>query len=90
MHKGLNGTHHVMAFEVLGPTLLSLIRQTDYQGLPIHVVRRVASCILLACAHLHEALSIIHTDLKPENILCEYSEAQMHSLIEEGRRYELS
>ena len=88
VHKGLNGTHHVMAFEVLGPTLLSLIRQTDYQGLPIHVVRRVASCILLACAHLHEALSIIHTDLKPENILCEYSEAQMHSLIEEGRRYE--
>ena len=81
VHRGVNGTHHVMAFEVLGPTLLSLIRQTDYQGLPLPVVRRVASCVLLACAHLHHNLSIIHTDLKPENILCEYTPQQLDALV---------
>ena len=70
VHKGINGTHHVMAFEVLGPTLLSLIKQTGYHGLPLAVVRRLAVCTLVALRHLHEELSIIHTDLKPENILC--------------------
>ena len=74
-----------MAFEVLGPTLLSLIRQTEYQGLPMAVVRRVASSILLALAHLHEALSIIHTDLKPENILCEYTPGELQALVSQAK-----
>ena len=85
VHKGINGTHHVMAFEVLGPTLLSLIKQTGYHGLPLAVVRRLAVCTLVALRHLHEELSIIHTDLKPENILCCYTEKELHALIERAR-----
>lgn len=81
-HRGPHGSHHVMTFEVLGPTLLSLIKQTEYQGLALPVVRRMASSILFACAHLHDTLSIIHTDLKPENILCEYTPDQLHALVE--------
>ena len=86
IHKGLNGTHHVMAFEVLGPTLLSLIKQTSYRGLPVPVVRRLATCILIALRHLHEALSIIHTDLKPENVLCCYTEREMAELVERAQQ----
>ena len=70
VHSGVNGTHHVMGFEVLGPTLLSLIKKTEYQGLSLEVVRRLAACVLIGLAHLHDRLSIIHTDLKPENVLC--------------------
>ncbi len=52
VHRGVNGQHHVMCFEPLGPSLLSLIKETHYQGLPVGVVRRVARCVLLALAHL--------------------------------------
>ena len=82
VHRGVNGAHHVMAFEVLGPTLLALIKQSNYQGLPLAVVRRIGACVLVALEHLHERLKIIHTDLKPENVLCTLPLAQVHTLVE--------
>ena len=85
VHRGVNGLHHVMGFEVLGPTLLSLIKQTEYQGLPLAVVRRIAYCVLTALAHLHDELSIIHTDLKPENVLCVLPGAAVESLVAQAR-----
>ena len=84
-HRGVNGLHHVMCFEVLGPTLLSLIKQTNYQGLPINVVRRIAACVLVALSHLHDSLSIIHTDLKPENVLCCLSPSQLDALVQQAQ-----
>ena len=84
VHRGVNGLHHVMAFEVLGPTLLSLIKQANYQGLPLPVVRRIAACVLVALEHLHERLSIIHTDLKPENVLCVLDEKQVIALVKQA------
>ena len=81
VHRGPNGLHHVMAFEVLGPTLLSLIKQTDYQGLPLRVVRRIAACVLIALMHLHENLAIIHTDLKPENVLCVLPPGHLDAMV---------
>ena len=32
VHRGVNGTHHVMAFEVLGPTLLAHMRPLRHVG----------------------------------------------------------
>ena len=69
VHRGVNGKHHVLAFEVLGDNLLALIKESDYQGLPLAAVRVMASCVLRLLHHLHQRLSIIHTDLKPENVL---------------------
>lgn len=40
-HHSLYGKHFVMAFEVLGKNLLSLIKKYDYRGIPIPVVRRI-------------------------------------------------
>ena len=85
LHRGVNGAHHVMVFEVLGPTVLSLIKQTEYHGMPLAIVRRIAKCVLTALAHLHEELSIIHTDLKPENILCVLSPCALDALVARAR-----
>eukprot|EP01126_Amoeba_proteus_P060962 TRINITY_DN812_c0_g2_i12.p1 TRINITY_DN812_c0_g2~~TRINITY_DN812_c0_g2_i12.p1 ORF type:complete len:437 (-),score=77.22 TRINITY_DN812_c0_g2_i12:322-1632(-) len=66
--SGPNGTHIVMAFEVLGCNLLSLIRMYKYRGLPIPLVRIIAKQMLLGVTFLHKC-QVIHTDLKPENLL---------------------
>ena len=54
VHRGVNGKHHVLAFEVLGDNLLALIKESDYQGLPLAAVRVMASCVLRALHHLHK------------------------------------
>ncbi|KAA8518645.1 hypothetical protein F0562_016119 [Nyssa sinensis] len=68
-HSGPNGQHVCMVFEYLGDNLLTLIKYTDYCGMPIHIVKEICSHVLVGLDYLHRQLSIIHTDLKPENIL---------------------
>ncbi|KAK6942697.1 Protein kinase domain, partial [Dillenia turbinata] len=68
-HSGPNGQHVCMVFEYLGDNLLTLIKYTDYHGLPIHRVKEICYHVLVGLDFLHRQLSIIHTDLKPENIL---------------------
>ncbi|KAK6943933.1 Protein kinase domain [Dillenia turbinata] len=68
-HSGPNGQHVCMVFEYLGDNLLTLIKYTNYCGLPIHRVKEICYHVLVGLDFLHCQLSIIHTDLKPENIL---------------------
>ncbi|KAF2307493.1 hypothetical protein GH714_029133 [Hevea brasiliensis] len=68
-HSGPNGQHVCMVFEYLGDNLLTLIKYSDYRGMPIHKVKEICVHILVGLDYLHRQLSIIHTDLKPENIL---------------------
>ncbi|KAJ7981094.1 Protein kinase [Quillaja saponaria] len=68
-HSGPNGQHVCMIFEYLGDNLLTLIKYTNYQGLPLHMVKEICFHILVGLDYLHRQLSIIHTDLKPENVL---------------------
>lgn len=49
--------------------MLTLIKEYDYRGIPLHVVRRLTKQILVALDYLHSKLHIIHTDLKPENVM---------------------
>ncbi|KAJ3243257.1 serine/threonine protein kinase, CMGC group [Chytriomyces hyalinus] len=67
--KGPNGSHVTMAFEVLGPNLLTLIRQYHHKGIPVPIVKRIMKQVLLGLDYLHSECKIIHTDLKPENVL---------------------
>ncbi|KAL6453479.1 LOW QUALITY PROTEIN: spk-1 Serine/threonine-protein kinase spk-1 [Candida maltosa Xu316] len=69
-HKGPNGIHVVMVFEVLGENLLGLIRRYKHRGIPIVLVKQIAKQMLSAVDYLHRC-GIIHTDIKPENILIE-------------------
>ncbi|KAK9497506.1 hypothetical protein O3M35_004212 [Rhynocoris fuscipes] len=58
-----------MVFEVLGNNLLSLIIQSDYQGIALNLVKSVMKQILMGLSYLHNKCKVIHTDIKPENIL---------------------
>ena len=68
-HKGPNGTHVCMVFEVLGENLLGLIKRHQSKGVPAHLVKQIAKQVLLGLDYMHRHCGVIHTDLKPENVL---------------------
>ena len=68
-HHGPNGKHACMTFEVLGESLLSLMKRYNYKGIPQHIVKRIAKQVLEGLDYLHRECGIVHTDLKPENVL---------------------
>ena len=51
----------VMAFEPLGSSLLQLIKDTDYRGLPLSVVATIARCVLKGLDHLHSAPRVLRS-----------------------------
>ncbi|KAI8636667.1 kinase-like domain-containing protein [Parasitella parasitica] len=68
-HQGPNGKHACMTFEVLGESLLSLMKRFNYKGIPQNVVKRISKQVLEGLDYLHRECGIVHTDLKPENVL---------------------
>ncbi len=60
--------HICLVFELLNMSLLDLLTQNQFRGLPLSLVQKYTKQILTALVVLEEA-SIIHCDLKPENIL---------------------
>lgn len=76
-HKGPNGIHVVMVFEVLGENLLGLIRKYKHRGIPIVFVKQIAKQLLSAMDFLHRKCGVIHTDLKPENVLIEIGDVEL-------------
>ncbi|KAF8888311.1 kinase-like domain-containing protein [Infundibulicybe gibba] len=68
-HKGPNGTHVCMVFEVLGENLLGLIKRHQNKGVPMPMVRQIAKQVLAGLDYMHRCCGVIHTDLKPENVL---------------------
>lgn len=60
--------HLCLVFELLDMNLYELLKQNQFRGLPLSLIRHFASQILEALGVMEEA-GIIHCDLKPENIL---------------------
>ncbi|KAH7358696.1 kinase-like domain-containing protein [Plectosphaerella cucumerina] len=75
-HKGPNGTHVCMVFEVLGENLLGLIKRWNHRGIPIALVKQITKQVLLGLDYMHRECGIIHTDLKPENVLIEIGDVE--------------
>ncbi|MCJ1415724.1 serine/threonine protein kinase, CMGC group [Xylographa parallela] len=75
-HKGPNGMHVCMVFEVLGENLLGLIKRWNHRGIPMPLVKQITKQVLLGLDYLHRECGIIHTDLKPENVLIEIGDVE--------------
>ena len=75
-HKGPNGTHVCMVFEVLGENLLGLIKRWNHRGIPVPLVKQITKQVLLGLDYLHRECGIIHTDLKPVNVLIEIGDVE--------------
>jgi len=75
-HKGPNGMHVCMVFEVLGENLLGLIKRWNHRGIPMPLVKQIMKQVLLGLDYLHRECGIIHTDLKPENVLIEIGDVE--------------
>ncbi|KAF1959691.1 kinase-like protein [Byssothecium circinans] len=75
-HKGPNGVHVCMVFEVLGENLLGLIKRWNHRGIPTPLVKQITKQVLLGLDYLHRECGIIHTDLKPENVLIEIGDVE--------------
>lgn len=68
-HSGPNGQHLCLVIELLGDSLLRLIRHNNESGIGLDRVRKICVSILVALNYLHTELGMIHSDLKPENVL---------------------
>lgn len=75
-HKGPNGVHVCMVFEVLGENLLGLIKRWNHRGIPMPLVKQITKQVLLGLDYMHRDCGIIHTDLKPENVLIEIGDVE--------------
>lgn len=64
MHK----EHLCLVFELLASNLYELIKQNQFHGLNMKLVKSFTKQLLRSCAQLKN-FHIIHCDLKPENIL---------------------
>jgi len=60
--------HVCLVFELLSMSLLDVLSQNQFRGLPLSVVQRFCRQILMALVAMEEE-NVIHCDLKPENIL---------------------
>lgn len=91
-HKGPNGVHVCMVFEVLGENLLGLIKRWNHRGIPMPLVKQITKQVLLGLDYLHRECGIIHTDLKPENVLIEIGDVEQivkaHVQQEEAKKAE--
>lgn len=75
--------HLCLVFELLSVNLYELIKQNQFRGLSMNLVRVFATQLLNAMTILHEA-KIIHCDLKPENILLKNLETPNIKVIDFG------
>lgn len=84
IHNGPNGRHFCMVFEIMGVTLLEIIKRYNYTGIPLPYVRIIAKQILIGLDFLHRMCNIIHTDLKPENVLLCLTPSEINEIQTQG------
>lgn len=84
IYHGQNGRHFCMVFEIVGVTLLELIKRYNYKGIPLPFIRIITKQILIGLDFLHRICHIIHTDLKPENVLVCLTRDELRGIQENG------
>lgn len=78
--------HHLcLVFELLSYNLYDLIRNTNFKGISLNLIRKFSQQICTALLFLSSPeVRIIHCDLKPENILLHHPKRTTIKLIDFG------
>ena len=85
MHKGPNGSHVCIIFEILGADLAKIMEFYEFKGCPLDLCKNIMKQCLLGLDYLHRICAVIHTDIKPENILVALNESQISELVFNGK-----
>ncbi|KAK4170778.1 serine-threonineeeee protein kinase [Triangularia setosa] len=70
-HRGPNGTHVFLVFELMGETLRSFGAWFKDNQLPYLVIHRFTIQLVLALDYAHD-FNVIHIDIKPDNIFVRF------------------
>ena len=84
LYAGIHGRHFCMVFEIVGVTLLELIKRYNYRGIPLPFIRIITKQMLIGLDFLHRFCNIIHTDLKPENVLVSLTDEELWKITKYG------
>jgi len=77
--------HQCLVFEMLSLNLYELLKNTQFGGVSLNLIRKFAKQILKALAFLRRPeVDIIHCDLKPENILLRHPKRSGIKVIDFG------
>ena len=77
--------HQCLVFEMLSLNLYELLKNTQFSGVSLNLIRKFAKQILKALAFLARPdIDIIHCDLKPENILLRHPKRSGIKIIDFG------
>eukprot|EP00049_Salpingoeca_infusionum_P003700 m.69829 g.69829 ORF g.69829 m.69829 type:complete len:457 (+) comp12242_c0_seq1:809-2179(+) len=77
--------HLCLVFELLSYNLYDLIRNTNFRGVSLNLIKKFAIQILRSLEFLQrDSVSIIHCDLKPENILLKNPKRTAIKMIDFG------
>ena len=78
-------SHQCLVFEMLSLNLYELLKNTQFSGVSLNLIRKFAKQILKALAFLaRPEIDIIHCDLKPENILLRHPKRSGIKIIDFG------
>ena len=77
--------HQCLVFEMLSLNLYELLKNTQFGGVSLNLIRKFAKQVLRALAFLaREDVDVIHCDLKPENILLRHPKKSGVKVIDFG------
>ena len=77
--------HQCLVFEMLSLNLYELLKNTQFGGVSLNLIRKFAKQVLKALAFLATSdVDIIHCDLKPENILLRHPKKSGVKVIDFG------
>ena len=77
--------HQCLVFEMLSLNLYELLKNTQFGGVSLNLIRKFAKQVLKALSFLaRDDVDIIHCDLKPENILLRHPKKSGVKVIDFG------